>query len=169
MATGLRCTHTPCEYTTTSQVPDDTDLAMKIRLLEVHNTVHTQGGAGAGHVPGVKAKMDAPKLQLGVDQQMWDQFMTRWKIFKTTMGVDGGTAPSWLFNCLDRDLGDEVIKANPGAESQNMTEAALTASIKKLAVKVESKLLHRIKMGQATQAPETSVNNYLAKLRGMAR
>ena len=84
MATGLRCTHTPCEYTTTSQVPDDTDLAMKIRLLEVHNTVHTQGGAGAGHVPGVKAKMDAPKLQLGVDQQMWDQFMTRWKIFKTT-------------------------------------------------------------------------------------
>ena len=50
-----------------------------------------------------------------------------------------------------------------------MTEAALTASIKKLAVKVESKLLHRIKMGQATQAPETSVNNYLAKLRGMAR
>ena len=76
MATGLRCTHTPCEYTTTSQVPDDTDLAMKIRLLEVHNTVHTQGVADRDdRVPGVKAKMDAPKLQLGVDQQMWDQFI----------------------------------------------------------------------------------------------
>ena len=53
--------------------------------------------------------------------------------------------------------------ANPGTEPQNMSEAELTASIKKLAVKVESKLLHRIKMGQAKQAPETSVNNYLAQ------
>ena len=143
---------------------------MKIRLLEVHNTVHTQGVAGRDdRVPGVKAKMDAPKLQLGVDQQMWDQFMTRWKIFKTTMGVDGATAPSWLFNCLDKDLGDEVIKANPGTEPQNMTEAVLTASIKRLAVKVESKLLHRIKMGKLQQDPGVSVNNYLAALRGQSR
>ena len=80
-------------------------------------------------MPGVKAKMDAPKLQLGVDQQTWDQFMSRWKIFKATMGVDGGTASMWLFNCLDRDLGDEVPKANPGTEPTDMTEAVLTASI----------------------------------------
>ena len=85
--------------------------------------------------------------------------MTRWKIFKSTMGIDGGTTPSWLFNCLDRDLGDEVIKANPGTEPQNMRKAALTASIRKLAVKVESKLLHRIRMGQAKQQPRTSINN----------
>ena len=84
------------------------------------------------------------------------------------MGIDSST-PSWLFACLDRDLGDEVIKANPGTEPQNMTEAALTASIKKLAVKVESKLLHRIKMGQLRQDPGVSVNNYLAALRGQAR
>ena len=105
MATGLRCTHDTCGYTTTNQVPDDTDLASKIELLKIHNTVHTQGGAG------VKDKKDAPKLQLGVDQQTWDQ-LSRWKIFKATMGVDGGTASMWLFNCLDRDLGDEVLKAN---------------------------------------------------------
>ena len=103
---------TTCGYTTTTHVPDDTDVNSKIKLLELHQAaVHPQGeaGAGAGRVPGIKAKMDTPKLQLGVDQQTWDQFLTRWKIFKTTMGVDGGTAPSWLFNCLDRDLGDEVI------------------------------------------------------------
>ena len=150
MATGLRCSVFTCQYTTTTQVPDDTDLASKIELLKIHQaTVHPQGGGGRDdRVQGVKAKMDTPKLQLGVDQQTWDQFMTRWKIFKTTMGVDGATAPSWLFNCLDKDLGDEVIKANPGNEPQSMTEAALTACIKKLAVKVESKLLHRIKMGK---------------------
>merc|ERR1711895_2709 len=85
------------------------------------------------------------------------------------MRVDGADAPSLLFNCLNKDLGDEVIKANPGNEPQSMTEAALAACIKKLAVKVESKLLHRIKMGKLQQDPGVSVNNYLAALRGQAR
>ena len=129
-------------------MPDDTALSSKIELLKIHNTVHTQGGAGTGHVLGVKAKMDALKLQLGIDQQTWDQFMTRWTIYKTTMGIDGATASSWLFTCLDKDLEDAVLKANPGTEPQNMSEADLTTSAKKLAVKVESKLVLRIRMGK---------------------
>jgi hypothetical protein len=90
--------------------------------------------------------MDPPKLQSGVDQQTWDQFMARWTIFKTTMGVDGRTASMWLFNCLDKDLGDEVLKANAGKPTQDMTEAALTACTKKLAVKLERKLIHPIRI-----------------------
>ena len=131
MAEGRTCSVADCGFVTETKVPDETEIQYKLPMLqlqmqelEIHvNGVHNSGG-GAGHVdrvPGVKAKMDAPKLQLGVDQQTWDQFMTRWKIFKTTMGVDGATAPSWLFNCLDKDLGDEVIKANPGNEPQSMT------------------------------------------------
>merc|ERR1711895_157889 len=85
------------------------------------------------------------------------------------MRVDGADAPSLLFNCLNKDLGDEVMKANPGTEPQSMTEVALTACIKKLAVKVESILLHRIKMGKLQQDPGVNVNNYLAALRGQAR
>ena len=45
-------------------------------------------GGGAGRAPGVKAKMEPPKLQPGVDQQTWDQFMARCEIFKTILGVD---------------------------------------------------------------------------------
>ena len=121
MATGLRCTVDACEYNTDSQVPNDTDLPTKVQLLQIHaGSVHNSGG-GQVRTPGSKAKMDTPKIQLGVDQQAWDQFMTRWNIYKTTMGIDGGTASSWLFNCLDRDLGDAVLKANPGTEPQNMS------------------------------------------------
>ena len=59
MATGLRCTDNICGCTTTSQVPDDTDLASKIELLKIHQaTVHSQGRAGAVRVLGVKAKID---------------------------------------------------------------------------------------------------------------
>ena len=128
MAEGLPCSIVGCGYITPTKVPDEAEMQYKVRLMElqmaqfqIHRTdAHNMGG-GAGrvdHVPGVKAKMAAPKLQLGVDHQMWDQFMTRWELFKTTMGVDDATAPSWLFTCLDKDLGDEVIKANPGNEPQ---------------------------------------------------
>ena len=171
MANSFPCSVADCEYVARTEVPEDMDPTLKVRMLElqmmelqVHaSSVHHEGRAAA-RSPGVKAKKEAPKLQLGVDQQAWDQFMTRWSIYKTTMGIDGSAALSWLFACLDRDLGDEVIKANPGTEPQNMTEAAPTASIKKLAVKVGSKLLHRIKMGQLKQDPGVSVNNYLAAL-----
>ena len=169
MATGLRCTVLACEYNTNSQVPDDTDMATKVQLLQIHTaSVHNSGG-GQVSTPGSKAKMDTPKIQLGVDQQAWDQFMTRWTIYKTTMGIDGATASSWLFTCLDRDLGDAVLKANPGTEPQNMTEAVLIASTKKLAVKVESKFVHRIRMGKAVQLPGLGIHIQLAALKGYAR
>ena len=169
MATGLRCTVHPCEYNTDSQVPADTDLNIKVQLLQIHNSGVHEGGGGQVRTPGSKAKMDTPKIQLGVDQQAWDQFMTRWNIYKTTMGIDGGTASSWLFNCLDRDLGDAVLKANPGTDPQNMSEVDLLASAKKLAVKVESKLVHRIRMGRAFQQPGVSIENFFAHLKGLAR
>ena len=50
MAAGLSCSVAACTYTTTTQVPDETDMT---------------------------AKMDPPKLQPGVDQQTWDQFLAR--------------------------------------------------------------------------------------------
>ena len=177
MAEGFPCSAAACGYVTRLCVPDDTEHADKVQLLQLQmqelqihtQAVHPQAGVPAARSPGSKAKMDAPKIQLGVDQQAWDQFMTRWNIYKTTMGIDGGTAPSYLFTCLDKDLGDAVLKANPGTEPQNMSEADLTASAKKLAVKVESKLVHRIRMGKAFQQPGVGVDIFFAHLKGLAR
>ena len=101
MAAGLPCSVAACGYTTTTQVPDETDIAAKIQLLQIHASSIHHGG-GAGRAPGVKAKMDPPKLQPGVDQQTWDQFIARWEIFKTTMGVDGGTASMWTKTWVTR-------------------------------------------------------------------
>ena len=114
MATGLACTVPACGYTTDVQVPAESDMADKIQLLQIHTAaVHHDGGA-ARTPQGVKAKMDPPKIQLGVDQQTGDQFLARWDIFKKTMGVDNTQSSLWFFNCLDIELDDEVLKANPG-------------------------------------------------------
>ena len=128
MEEGKNCYVVDSGYNTSTKVP------LQVEGEETHGAYAHNEGGGTGQIGRAPVVKDAPKLQLGVDRQMWDKFMTRWELFKTTMGVDGATAPSWLFHCLDKDLGDEVIKANPGNEPQFMTEAALVACIKRLAV-----------------------------------
>ena len=39
---GLLCPTTGCGYTTTTQVPDDTDLALKVQLLQIHISCSSQ-------------------------------------------------------------------------------------------------------------------------------
>merc|ERR1711895_328282 len=177
MAGGYPCSAADCDWVTRLQMPDDVDnanmyqlLQLQLQELQIHTqAAHQQVGVPAARTPRSKAKMDAPKIQLGVDQQAWDQFMIRWKMYKTTMGIDGGTASSYFFSCLDTDLGDAVLKANPGTDPQSMSEVDLTASANKLAVKMESKLVHRIRMGKAFQQPGEGVENYVARLKGLAR
>ena len=42
MAEGLPCSIAGCEYTTTTQVPDDTEFALKVQLLQIHSaSAHT--------------------------------------------------------------------------------------------------------------------------------
>ena len=47
-----------------------------------------------------------------------------------------------------------------------MSEADLTTAVKTLAVKVVSKLVNRIRMGQATLSPGQSIRNFHAILKG---
>ena len=108
---GLQCPKTGCTYNTSGQVDNAAALENKIAILRIHADVEhgrEQAVVNNGVPNSVKAKMDTPKLQLGVDQQAWEQFMTRWKIFKATMGVDKGTASIWLVSYLDKDMGDEL-------------------------------------------------------------
>ena len=57
MATGLACSSDDCGYTTTTQVPDTTDLATKVQLLQMHtDAVHKEGG-GAVQVKKQTIKM----------------------------------------------------------------------------------------------------------------
>ena len=52
MAAGLACSVAACQYNTSTQVPDGTDMSAKIQLLQIHaSSVHH--GGGAGHATGV--------------------------------------------------------------------------------------------------------------------
>ena len=147
MMAPLPCSAPDCTYTTADTVDNAANMQDKITVLRIHaDTVHgspitpAQNTAG----PSVRAKMDPTKLHAGSDVQAWDQFTARWEIFKSTMNITTGTS-MWLFNCLDEELGDAVLQANTDPAPKDTSEQTLLLSIKALAVKKESKLVHRIK------------------------
>ena len=156
-----------------SMHPAETDLTAKLTLLQIHRqTVHptpvaTQTAPPLAPAPCVR--LDPPKLSAGSDQETWKLFLRSWGLYKTGMRIQDDQSSVYLFNCLDRDLRDDILRANPSTQIGEMSEADLTAAVKTLAVKVESKLVHRIRMGQATQPPGHSIRNFHATLKGQAK
>ena len=170
---GIPCSAPACEYNTDSQVPSDTGLQDKIALLQIHkDTVHATPvqPQGAPHAASTHwAKLDLPKLSAGSSQESWELFLRTWEIYKTGMNIPNTHATVYLFNCLDQDLSDDIMRANPSTQINAMSEKDLIASVKSLAVKMESKLVHRIRMGQSLQPPGHSIRNFHATLKGQAR
>ena len=170
---GIPCSAPACGYNTDSQVPPDTSLQDKISLLQIHkDTVHAtpvQPHSTPQMASNHRAKLDLPKLSAGSSQELWELFLRSWELYKTGMNIPNTQATVYLFNCLDQDLRDDIMRANPSTQINMMSEADLIASVKSLAVKMESKLVHRIRMGQCLQPPGHSIRNFHATLKGQAR
>ena len=132
---------------------------LRIHADTVHGGVNTPAQNTAG--PSARAKIDPPKIHAGSDVQAWDHFTARWEIFKSTMSITTSVS-MWLFNCLDEELGGAVLQANTNPALKDMSEQALLLSIKALAVKKESKLVHRIKLGRTSQPSGVPIRNHLA-------
>ena len=90
-------------------------------------------------------------------------------MYKAGMNINNTQASVFLFNCLDQDLRDDILRANPTTQINDLPEADLITAIKTLAVKVESKLVHRIRLGQSSQSPGHSIRNFHATLKGQAK
>ena len=54
------------------------------------------------------------------------------------------------------------------SDVSSRSEVDLLAAIKRLAVKEESTLVHRMKLSKMTQAPDTPFSTFLASLKGHA-
>ena len=88
-------------------------------------------------------------------------------MYKTGTGVPGPKIPTALFHCCSKGLKHDLMK-DLRCDVAAMDEDDLLAAIKRLAVKEESTLVHRMKLSKMTQAPGTSIRTFLASLRGQA-
>ena len=121
-----------------------------------------------GQYQSLKGKMDTPVLKSGIDEAEYSTWLYNWENYKVVTGISAGLTSAQLYACMDEDLKNDVQKYNPEVNAKNMTEADLLSMVRRLAVKEESKLAHRIKMGRLQQPPGTSVRTFHANLKGTA-
>jgi len=79
-------------------------------------------------------------------------------MYKVGMAITANMLSTALFYCCDQDLQTDIMR-DLREDVANMPEADLLAAIKRLAVKDESTLVHRIKLGKMTQSPGTGILN----------
>ena len=88
-------------------------------------------------------------------------------MYKTGTAIPEGQAPTALFYCCSSNLRLDIMR-DTRSDVSKMPESELLSEIRRLAVREESVLVHRMKLGKMTQAPGMSIRTFLANLRGQA-
>ena len=162
----LTCPITGCNWQ--SQELPDTFVDALTSALNMHNkAVHETTVQPNTQAAPQSLKLKSPTVSAGCTPDQWSSFTRQWTMFKTGMAISTSMCATALFYCCDQDLMDDLMRDISGDVS-SMSEVDLLAAIKRLAVKEESRLVHRIKLTKMTQAPGTPIRTFLAALRGQA-
>ena len=88
-------------------------------------------------------------------------------MYRTGRAISTDMCATALFKCCDEDLRND-LRRDLQTDVASMSEDDLLAAIQRQAVKQESTLVHRIKLGRMTQAPGTPIRTFLAALKEQA-
>ena len=159
----IECSVPDCTFTT-----DDVSEALAISLLSNHNLAHCNlAPTVADAAPAPRGpKLERPKVDVGVTIEEWNVFTRRWEVFKSGSGIDDASAPSQLFQCAGTELGDSLLKANPNAASETLTQ--LLAAMRSLAVIPVATCVLRTELLQLRQERDEPFRTFTAKVRGKA-
>ena len=142
--------------------------ALRMHDRDQHSILAAAAPAPAAPPPAYRRlRLDPPKITAGSELDQWSAFTRQWKMYKTGMEIQDNMCATALFYCCDEDLRTDLMRDITGDVSV-LSETDLLAAMKRLAVKEESTLVHRIKLNQMTQPPGTGIRTFLASLRGQA-
>ena len=88
-------------------------------------------------------------------------------MFKTGTAIATPQVATALFYCCSEELRLDLMR-DIRSDVATMPEALLLENIKRLAVREESVLVHRIRLSKMVQTPGMGIRNFLANLRGQA-
>ena len=162
----IECSVPNCTFTT-----DDVSEALAIALLSNHNLAHcnlvpTIADAAPAPTPPRGPKLERPKVDVGVTIEEWKVFTRRWEVFESGSGIDDASVPSHLFQCAGTELEDSLLKANPNAASETLTQ--LLAAMRSLAVIPVATCVLRRELLQLRQELDEPFRTFTAKVRGKA-
>jgi hypothetical protein len=111
-------------------------------------------------------KITRPTISEGTDEIQWDGFLKKFTRYKRVTNVQGQAACDQLWYCMSADLEEAVTQDGAG---EDITEVALMAKIKKLAVRKSNILVNQAKFMKLGQERDEDCGAFIARLRGAAQ
>ena len=163
MSHKLACPVTGCNWES-QELPVALAAALNT-ALELHGK--TAHATAAPPAPAAALKLKPPSISAGSSPDQWSSFKRQWDMYKTGAAVPQPMYATALFHCCEDELRNDLMRDLQN-DVASMSEDDLLAAVKRLAVKEESTLVHRIKLSKMVQAPGTPIRTFLANLRGQA-
>ena len=92
---------------------EDVDAAVAASLLILHNNVHlNENSKSSKQKP---PKIDRPQVGKDCNEETWNTFMQKWKMFKESTELSDAETLRQLFQCCDEDLGNDLLKGHSHA------------------------------------------------------
>ena len=85
-----------------------------------------------------------------MDPDQWSAFTRQWDMYKVGMAITDNILTTALFYCCKQDLRTDIMRELQ-LDVAKIAEAYLLAAIKRLAVKEERTLVHRLNFNRMTQ------------------
>ena len=140
---------------------DDLEQGVITVLLQLHLTVHSQG---SNVIKG--PKLDRPRIQAGVSQEVWNTFVRRWNAFRIGSGISDSAASIQLFQCADEELANNLLKSKSEITSLRIDDAL--AEMRLMAVIPVAKGILRAELMQMGQSNDENFRTFAARVRGKA-
>ena len=148
----VKCPIPGCDYEANEEVA-----SIVAALLNIHALTHTQtSNVSAASQP----KLDRPRIDMGVEEEVWNGFVRRWEAFRVGSGINESTAPMQLFQCASDSLGDIVLKAHPDIQSKSVTDVMNT--LREFAIIPVAIGVRRAELMDLKQAPDEPFRTFAA-------
>ena len=118
------------------------------------------------NTPPPQPKLDRPRVDMGIEEEVWNGFLRRWEAFRIGSGISDDTAPMQLFQCASDALGDLVLKAHPHIQTETIDIVKKT--MRDLAVIPVAIGVRRAELMEMRQSPDEQFRTFAARVQGKA-
>ena len=161
----IECPYEGCDWK--SENVDAAFASVVGQQLEMHDRAKHSNPMPTPKPQSQKLNIDPPKINVGASPEEWQAFKRQWSMFKTGTVIATEQAATALFYCCSDELRLDIMR-DIRTDVASMPEDDLLKEIKRLAVRDESILVHRMRLGKMTQTPGMGIRTFLANLRGQA-
>jgi hypothetical protein len=145
--------------------PDDAEVIRA--TVMTHHLANTHWATAPGLAAQKRAKVNSPTLNFGASGEAYEYFISCWTVYKEMTGITGNVLRGQLLDCASEKLRFSMFQNK--RDITTAMEDQILASMKKLAIKMETVMVSRNTLNRLTQEGDEGIQHFSARVKGLAK